>query len=297
MPQIYERLSVAPLTPCIGAEIGGLDLADPNPAAIDEVRRAFREHFVLVFRDQRLTRDQHKAFGRLFGELQTHPAKTHLGMRGDPEIFDVNITAKTKVANGEGWHTDLSCEPVPPKASALYITEVPASGGGDTLFANMQEAYATLTPPIQRLLLELTAYHSGYRDLRAYGVEAKPGQSYPCATHPVVIRHPETRQPVLFVNEPFTERINELSPRESAAILEMLYRHIEAGTRFHCRVRWRPRTLVLWDNRAVHHHAVWDYYPETRRGERVTVKSEKAPEAYRPAPGEETARAQPAPAY
>ncbi|MEQ8860877.1 MAG: TauD/TfdA family dioxygenase [Pseudomonadales bacterium] len=297
MPQTYEHLTVEPLTPRLGAEVRGVDLANPTPAMTEEIKRAFREHLVLVFRDQQLTRDEHKAFGRLFGELQTHPAKTQLGLRGDPEIFDVNITARTKVANGEGWHTDLSCEPVPPMASALYITEVPASGGGDTLFASMQEAYATLTPPIQQLLLGLTAYHSGYRDLRAYGVEVEPGQTYPCATHPVVIRHPETRQPVLFVNEPFTERINELSPRESAAILEMLYRHIETNTRFHCRVKWRERTLVLWDNRAVHHHAVWDYYPETRRGERVTVKGDAAPEAFRPASGEDTVRGQPAPAY
>ena len=142
-----------------------------------------------------------------------------------------------------------------------------------------------------------TAYHSGYRDLKAYGVEVKPGQTYPCATHPVVIRHPDTQAPVLFVNEPFTEKINELSPRESAAILDMLYRHIESNTRFHCRVRWQNQTLVLWDNRAVHHHAVWDYYPETRRGERVTVRSDAAPLAYHPADGEKPAEYQPAPAY
>ena len=293
----YSQISVVPLTPRLGAEIGNVDLARLTAPVISEIRRAFHDHFVLVFRDQVLNREEHKAFGRLFGELQTHPAKTHLGLRGDPEIFDVNITAQTKVANGEGWHTDLSCEPIPPKASALYITEIPASGGGDTLFANMQEAYFTLTAPIQQLLLGLTAYHSGYRDLKAYGFEVKPGQTYPCATHPVVIRHPETQAPVLFVNEPFTEKINELSPRESTAILDMLYRHIEANTRFHCRVRWQKQTLVLWDNRAVHHHAVWDYYPETRRGERVTVRGDAALVAFQPMAGENTTRNQPAPAY
>ncbi|MEQ8990487.1 MAG: TauD/TfdA family dioxygenase [Pseudomonadales bacterium] len=293
----YAHIEVEPLTPSLGAEVSGVDLGDPTPPVIDEIRRAFREHFVLVFRDQQLTRDQHKAFGRLFGELQTHPAKTNLGMRGDPEIFDIHITAKTRVANGEGWHTDLSCEPIPPMASALYITEVPASGGGDTLFANMQAAYATLSPAVQRMLLGLTAFHSGQRDLKAYGVELQPGQTYPSANHPVVIRHPDTGQPVLYVNEPFTERINELSPRESAAILGMLYRHIESNTRFHCRVRWRPNTLVLWDNRAVHHHAVWDYYPETRRGERVTVRCAAAPAAYDAEAAPASTPRQPPPAY
>ncbi|MEQ9003864.1 MAG: TauD/TfdA family dioxygenase [Pseudomonadales bacterium] len=114
----YAHIDVEPLTPRLGAAVAGVDLGGLTPAMVDEIRRAFREHFVLVFRDQQLTRDQHKAFGRLFGELPTPPAKTHLGRRGDPEIFDIHITAKTRVANGEGWHTDLSCEPIPPKALA-----------------------------------------------------------------------------------------------------------------------------------------------------------------------------------
>ena len=276
----YTQITVDRITPKLGAEIGGADLARLTEPVIGEIRDAFQEHLVLVFRNQSLSRDQHKAFARLFGELQTHPAKTNLGMPGDPEIFDIIITEKTKVANGEAWHTDLSCEPIPPKASALYISQTPASGGGDTLFANMQEAFATLSAPMQKFLQGLTAYHSGYKDLRTYGYETKPGESYPCATHPVVTRHPDTGAPVLFVNESFTEKINELAPRESSAILELLYRHIERNTRLHCRVRWHERTLVLWDNRAVHHHAVWDYYPETRRGERVTVRCEAAPEAF-----------------
>lgn len=273
-------MKVDPLTPNLGAEISDVDLANLNKASIEQINTLFLKHHVLVFRDQNLSRDQHKDFGRLFGALQTHPAKTNLGVAGDPEIFDINISAKTKVANGEGWHTDLSCEPIPPKCSALYITEIPVSGGGDTLFANMAEAYRSLSRPIQEMLIGLTAYHSGRRDLRAYGVELKSEQTYPEANHPVVIEHPETGDPILFINEAFTEQINELSPRESSYILDMLYRHIETNTRFHCRVRWQEKTLVLWDNRAVHHHAVWDYYPETRRGERVTSRSEQAPKAY-----------------
>ncbi len=276
----YQNIQVENLTPKLGGEVAGADLANLDDATISDIRAAFLDRLVLVFRDQQLTRDEHKAFGRLFGELQTHPAKTNLGLTGDPEIFDIKITAKTKVANGEGWHTDLSCEPVPPKASALYITEVPPSGGGDTLFANMQEAFASLSPPVQRLLEGLTAFHDGYKDLKAYGYEPKPGQTYPTSNHPVVIRHPETGKPVLFVNEPFTGHINELSRAESDAVLEMLYRHIETNTRFHCRVKWQPNTVVLWDNRAVHHHAVWDYYPERRSGERVTVKCEDPPQQF-----------------
>ncbi len=161
------------------------------------------------------------------------------------------------------------------------------------MFANMIEAFRSLSAPIQSMLLELSAHHSGEQDLRAYGVQLKAGQTYPSADHPLVIRHPETGDPVLFVNETFTEKINELSPRESRAILDMLYRHIESNTRLQCRVTWQPNTLVMWDNRAVHHHAVWDYYPEHRRGYRVTVKGQPT-QAYS---GSIEASAQPAPVY
>lgn len=277
-----KPLQVAPLTPRLGAEIQGVDLAALSEAAWRAIDEAFQRYHVLVFRDQQLDRDAHKAFGRHFGALQKHPAKTHLGRPGDPEIFEINITSKTRVANGEAWHTDLSCEPVPPAASALYITETPASGGGDTLFANMGELFRALSPPIQRMLTGLTARHSGEQDLRAYGVKLAPEQSYPSAVHPVVIAHPQTGTPVLYVNEAFTEQIEGLSRRESDAVLQMLFRHIEASTRSHCRVRWTPNTLVLWDNLAVHHHAVWDYYPESRRGERVTAKAAVAPAAWQP---------------
>ena len=272
-------VSLTPITPSLGAEIHDVDLANLSDDDFRLIHRAFLDRHVLVFRDQQLSRDAHKAFGRRFGALHLHPAKTNLGMPGDPEIFDIKISDRTKVANGETWHSDLSCEPVPPMASALYITEIPPSGGGDTLFANMQDAYDALSMPLQRFLEGLTAWHDGRQDLKDYGVELKPGETYPAAHHPVVVRHPETDRRLLFINESFTVRINELSRAESRTMLEMLYRHVERGTRFHCRVRWDTDTLVLWDNRAVHHHAVWDYFPERRRGERVTIKAPFAPQA------------------
>ena len=184
----YQEIEVTTLTPKLGAEVTGANLASLSDTQVEEIKSAFRDHLVLVFRDQTLTRDDQKAFGRLFGELQTHPAKTNLGVPGDPEIFDINITPKTKVANGEAWHTDLSCEPIPPMASALYITEVPPSGGGDTLFANMYEAFDTLSDGVKSMLCGLTAFHDGYKDLKAYGFEPKPDQTYPTATHPVAPR-------------------------------------------------------------------------------------------------------------
>ena len=264
-------MQIIPLTPRLGSEITGLNLAELSEADVENIRALFLERMVLVFRGQNLSRDEHKAFGRLFGELHSHPSKRLLGAGGDPEIFDIRVTPESRHANGESWHNDLSCEAEPPLGSALYMREQP-SVGGDTLFANMYEVYDSLSEPIQRLLMELSAFHDGRKDLANYGVALKPGQDYPSATHPVVPFHPETGRRVLFVNPSFTVRIEELEPKESAALLEFLYTEVSRQPRLHCRVRWAPGTIVLWDNRCAQHHAIWDYYPETRIGERVTVQ-------------------------
>ena len=86
---------------------------------------------------------------------------------------------------------------------------------------------------------------------------------------------PETGRKSLFVNRGFTTRINDLTREEGNAVLEMLWRHIETHVEFQCRVRWTPNTLVFWDNRCTQHHAVWDYYPHSRYGQRVSIVGER----------------------
>jgi len=260
-----------PLTPKLGCEVTGLDLAKLSEADVQCIRELFLERMVLVFRDQALTPEEHKAFGRHFGALHSHPSKRLLGAGGDPEIFQVQATPESKHANGEAWHNDLSCEAEPPLGSALYMRELPEVGG-DTLFANMYEAYESLSGPIQELLTTLTAFHDGRKDLANYGVTLRPEQDYPQATHPVAPFHPETGRRALFVNSSFTVRIEGLTSRESEAMLEFLYALVPNQPRIHCRVRWAPGTVVFWDNRCLQHHAIWDYFPETRRGDRVTIQ-------------------------
>ena len=269
------------LTPHLGAEVLDLRIAEiaTDPELAASVRDAFDEHRVLLFRNQQIDREQHKAFGRIFGALHVHPSKASLGAGGDPELFTVRTRDGTTHVNGGRWHMDVSCEPAPPAASILRLLTGPTVGG-DTVFANMHLAFELLSAPIRELLMHLRADHDGLQDLRWYGVEPKPGQTYPSATHPAVTAHPRTGRPTLFVNEAFTARFTDLSTLESDALLRMLFDHIARNPALHCRVTWQPDTIVMWDNLAVQHHAVWDYVPSERRGERVSVLADSPPVAY-----------------
>jgi taurine dioxygenase len=270
----YPSLEVAPLTPHIGAEVHGIDLAKPlTEGQLADLRQAFRDWMVLVFRAQHLDREQHKAFARHWGRLHVHPMHHAGSARGfdDPEILLVKTTATSRYTAGDGWHTDVTCDEIPPLGSMLYVTEVPGDGGGDTLFADMYLAYEMLSAPMQRFLEGLTAVHDGALPyVGGYGSKPPEG-GYPRNEHPVVVAHPETGRKVLYVNSGFTSHIKDLSRHESRALLDFLFAHIAQTPKLTCRVRWTPHTLTFWDNRCTQHHAVWDYYPNTRYGERVSV--------------------------
>ena len=278
---------VTPITPMIGAEISGLSLANLSDAQIKEIRALFLKHMVLVFRDQELTRDEHKAFARNFGELHIHPSKRSgmgAGKEGeDPELFIIDTKPDAKQSNGEAWHSDVSCEEVPPLASLLYVTKTPENDGGDTMFANMYEAYNELSADLKNLLHSKFAFHDGEIDLRNYGIRLKPGQVYPKASHPVIPVHPETNRPYLFVNGSFTSHIEGIAKWESDMLLEGLHRYVAASPKFQCRVKWRKNTLTMWDNRCVQHHAIRDYVGYSRYGERVSVLAKQRPQAFLPA--------------
>jgi taurine dioxygenase len=276
----YPSFEVAPLTPHIGAEVLGIDLAKPLTAGqLADLRQAFRDWMVLVFRDQHLDREQHKAFARHWGRLHVHPMHHAGSARGydDPEILLVKTTATSKYTAGEGWHTDVTCDAIPPLGSMLYVTEVPGEGGGDTLFADMCLAYELLSPPLQHFLEGLTAVHDGALPyVGTYGSKPPEG-GYPRHAHPVVTTHPDSGRKVLYVNSGFTSHIEGLSRRESRALLDFLFDHVATTPKLTCRVRWTPNTLTFWDNRCTQHHAVWDYYPNTRYGERVSIVGEAPP--------------------
>ena len=268
----YASIQVDKLTPHAGAEIRGVDLSQPlDEPTFKEIHAALIDNGVIFFRDQRLTPEQQKAFGRLFGELHMHPAAPR-ELADHPEILVIHADEKSKHVAGENWHSDVSCDLEPPMGSILYMHELPPVGG-DTLFASMYAAYEALSEPMKRFLEPLTAMHEGEHVYRGrYGVD-DTGKTFPKAEHPVVRTHPVSGRKALYVNSGFTTRIVQLERPESDAVLQFLYRHVETPE-FHCRFRWQVNSIAFWDNRCMQHHAMWDYYPQRRHGHRVTIKGD-----------------------
>jgi taurine dioxygenase len=269
-----QTIDIRKSTPHIGAEIFGVDLSHPlGNQKFQEVHDALMDRLVIFFRDQTISVEEQKHFARRFGKLHTHPASPNV-VSGHPEVMVIAADENSKYIAGEDWHSDVSCDPEPPMGTMLYLTEVPPDGGGDTMFANMYLAYQTLSEPIRKLVDGLSAIHDGEPFYRGrYGVDDSR-RKYPRAEHPVVRTHPVTGKKALYVNRGFTRSIIGIPRDESDAMLAYLYQHAE-NPLFQCRFRWTENAIAFWDNRCAQHRAMWDYWPHTRSGTRVTVKGER----------------------
>jgi taurine dioxygenase len=275
-------LRIEPVTGAIGAEISGIDLSDDlSDAMIGDLRRALLDHLVIFFRDQAITPEQHKAFGRRFGELHIHPITAP--MAGHPEIIEVIKEPDETINWGDNWHTDLTALAAPPMGSILYAKEVPPFSG-DTQFGNMYLAYETLSPSLRRFVSGLTCLHSQKAASYQSGFKAMANReeaSESSAEHPLVRTHPETGKKALFLPWPGWGRIVELSPAESEAMLKLLREHAD-NPDFACRFRWRKHSLAFWDNRCTRHRATADYFyaqrgfpPHRRHLHRVSIQGDR----------------------
>jgi len=274
-------MQVQSLTPHLGAIVQEIDLSEPmSETAFQALKAVYLDYSVLVFPDQALSQAQHKAFASRFGALHTHPMHARQ-QKGDPHILRVATNAESAYTAGEGWHTDVTCDALPPQCSLLYVTETPGNGGGDTMFADMYLAFELLSDPMKQFLSGLTAVHDGALPYVGAYKSVAPEGGYPRNEHPVIVQHPETGRAVLYVNSGLASRIRGLSARESDALLQFLFRHIDSTPKLTARVSWSPNTLVLWDNRCTQHHSVWDYYPGSRYGERVSVIAQERPLAFK----------------
>ncbi len=266
----YEHFTAHRVTPYMGAELDGIDLTRPlTSGQAEELQDALARFQVIFFRDQEISHDAHKALGLLFGPLAIHSAVA--GIEGHPEIVAIHADANSKYVAGESWHSDLSADEAPPLGSILYLHTVPPTGG-DTMFSCMYKAYDALSDRMKAYLAGLEAVHDANPVYHALFKDYD--KRYPVATHPVIRKHPVTGKKCLFVNSSYTTRIEGLSDEESRAILTFLFDHVK-NPNFQVRFRWQPHSIAFWDNRAVQHLAVWDYFPQVRSGYRVTISGDK----------------------
>ena len=278
MPDIdrthYETISVTPLSPTVGAEVAGFRMdGDCAAPCIAEIRQALLDWKVIFFRDQDVSREEHIAFGRRFGELEIHPFATN--HPDHPEIVVIHHDERSK-SGQNSWHSDVTWREQPSLGSILRGRVIP-DVGGDTLFADMQAAYEGLAVEIRQQIDKMNAVHSY---TRVFGGKLPAEQQvemrakYPDVRHPVIRTHPETGARSLYVNFSFVSHIEGLDERESHRLLQKLYRQASIPE-YQCRFRWRKDSVAFWDNRAVQHYAAFDYRPQTRRVVRVTVVGDR----------------------
>ena len=269
----FDTIQAIPVSPALGAEIGGVDLSQPlGDDVIAEIRQAWLEYRVVFFRDQDITPEQHLAFARRFGDLATYPMVK--GLDDYPEIAPVIKLEHQTVNFGGIWHSDTTYLPQPPMGAILVARELPPKGG-DTLFANMVMAYEALPEAMKERLSGLIAINSSAKDHVAKSREdrQKDMDDVPeplSAEHPAVRTHPETKLKSLYVNRGHTVGFKGIAEDESAPLLEELFEHQTRGE-FTCRFQWRPGSIAFWDNRSAQHNPINDYHGHKRVMHRITL--------------------------
>jgi taurine dioxygenase len=277
---------VEPLTCSIGAEISNINLgiASRDPELMEGIRWLLLTHKVLFFRDQDITRAEHIAFARYFGDLEDHPvAGSDPDHPGLVRIYKSPDAPNDRYENA--WHSDASWREKPPFGCVLRCVECPDIGG-DTMWTNMALAYEKLPEHIKTQIAGLRARHS----IEATFGAAMPIEKrlalkaqFPDAEHPVVRTHPETKEKILFVNGFTTHFTNyhtaanvrfgqDYAPG-AAQLLQYLIGQAQIPE-YQVRWRWKPNSIAFWDNRVTQHYAVMDYPPCHRKMERAGIKGD-----------------------
>lgn len=270
----YTRITVKPISGAMGAEVSNVDLSgDLDSETWTEIKDAWSQYLVLLFRDQDLTDQQQYDFTQKFGKLIPHPYVK--GLPEIPEIFKI-IREPGESYSWDGfYHSDLMFLKKPPLGATLYAKECPPYGA-DTAFTNMYLAYETLSDGMKLLLEGLEGenesgnpekYSNKYQSMEELGKKGSMG-----AIHPMVRVHPTTGKKALFSSLAFTKRIKGMTDKESAPILNFLYEH-SIQAHLGCRLEWKKGSLALWDNRVCLHHAVADYFGEVAKHRRVMQRA------------------------
>ena len=281
------------LHPVIGTEVRGFSIADPGDGdRIDEIKRAWLEHPVLVFREQPICDTDQIRFARHFGELEIHPSLAHQAS-GHPEIYRVsNVDEAGNILPDKSnewlylnltwlWHSDSTFREIPSKGSILHGIEI-LKNGGDTLFANMQAAYEHLDDQTKARLEGLTVIHS-HDHIISLSSELSRRQDQgeytelPPVSHPLARAHPETGQRSLFLSPHTMVAIEQLPDPEGRVLLDRLIEHA-TQERFVYRHRWREHDVIMWDNRCTMHMVTpFDNQAQRRIMHRTTIVGDRAP--------------------
>ena len=268
-------LTVTPVGGTFGARIAGADLRSaPTRELADQIKALLDEHLVLVFPEQHLDDAQHLAFALAFGRSYVHPAARVLG-RTEAGVEHI-VDSVDRPPYQDRWHTDVSWDVEPPTYGTLRACEIPPRGG-DTVWVDMRAAHDALSPLMQGLIAELTAWHdmgagTSFATKAGADVAARMREQFPGATHPVVGVQPGSDRRYLNVNKEFTRRIEGMTPEESDGVLRVLVDHA-ANPNFQMRHRWTVGDVVIWDERCTQHFAVADYMPARREMARVAVRA------------------------
>ena len=278
-------MKVEKLTRTIGAEVSGISLGDAarDAGLFAEIRALLLAHRVLFLRDQDITRAEHVAFARRFGDLEDHPIAG-----SDPEHPGLVRIYRSEERNPyeNNWHVDGLWRDNPAMGAVLRCIECP-SDGGDTIWANMVEAYSRLPEDLKTRIAGLRAKSSIEHSFgAAMSMEDRQALSakHPPAEHPVVRTHPETGEKVLFVGSFTTHFVNYHTPENvrfgldkspGASLLLNLLQSQAMVPEYQVRFRWRPNSVAIWDNRSTQHYAVQDYWPSPRKMERAGIVGDR----------------------
>jgi taurine dioxygenase len=277
----YQRIRLQPISGSLGTIIHGVDLRTPlDDETYGEIKRALLDNLVVFFRDQDITPEQQIEFGRRFGDLHIHPFIPSLQGHKEIIVLKAKNGAEENLRLANAWHPDLSYTNDPPLLGILRSIR-PPSRGGDTMWVNLYKAYETLSPKMQAIVGELSAWHDVTHTYRRQELQTPGGperyaqtlKKAPPVLHPLVKMHPETGRKQLYISELTTTHIEGLREKESNALLRMLFEHID-WKELHCRFYWEKNSIAMWDNRCTVHYAVGDY-DEPREMHRVTVIGSK----------------------
>ncbi|HUO13302.1 MAG TPA: TauD/TfdA family dioxygenase [Caulobacteraceae bacterium] len=274
---LKTRLKIEKAPGC-GAYMRDIDLGRIDAAQAGELRAALFEHGVLFFRGQSLSPEQHIALAEAFGPIDVN--RFFPAAPGYPMIAKVEKTAEQTSNIGGGWHTDHSYDAEPAMGSILVARDLPPKGG-DTLFADLYAAFESLDAETRAEIAGLRAVHGSEHVFGEAGAYAagdqtalvRPAGEKPETVHPVVIRHPGSGKPALYVNPGFTLRFEGMSTEASRPLLTRLYAHAIHQSRVH-RFVWEPGSVAIWDNRASWHFALNDYQGCYRLMHRITMAGE-----------------------